>query len=126
MKIKFLSLKIGHQAFWSPTFYDWPLTICVKMLNLASREWCIEFATLLILCCDFWANEDTNTFSTSKWPSEPYFCERYKFKYQCSYFDWLENWDLKRKFMIFSPVANLMHHPLWFITTVSSKYAAEL
>ena len=61
------------------------------------------------LCCNFWANEDTNTFSTSKWPSEPYFCEINK--YQCSYFNWLQRCDLKRKFMISSPVANLMHHP---------------
>ena len=32
---------------------------------------------------------------------------------QCSYSNWLKNYDLKRKFMIFSPVANLMHHPLF-------------
>ena len=62
------------------------------------------------LCCNCWANEDTNTFSTSKWPSEPYFCERYK--YQCSYFNWLQSCDLKRKLIIFSPVANLMHQSL--------------
>ena len=44
---------------------------------------------------------------------EPYFCERYK--YQCLYFNWLQSYKLKRKFMIFSPFANLMHHPLFSI-----------
>ena len=43
--------------------------------------------------------------------SEPCFCKRYK--YQCSYFDWLKNYDLELIFMIFSPVANWMHHPLY-------------
>ena len=33
---------------------------------------------------------------------------------KCSYFDWLKNYDLKCKFMIFSPVANLMHHLLGY------------
>ena len=33
-------------------------------------------------------------------------------KFQCSYLDWLKNYNLKLKFMIFSPVANLMHHSL--------------
>ena len=42
--------------------------------------------------------------------TEPYFCEKYK--YQCSYINWLKNYDLKRKFVIFRPVPNLMHHPL--------------
>ena len=56
------------------------------------------------------STENANTFSTSKWPSEPYFCERYK--YQCSYLNWLKNYNLKHKFMLFSPVQNLMHHPL--------------
>ena len=46
--------------------------------------------------------------STSKWPSEPY----YPYKYQCSYFNGLQSCDLKRKFMTFRPVANLMHHPI--------------
>ena len=31
-----------------------------------------------------------------------------------SYFNWLKNYDLKCKFMIFSPVANLMHHLLGY------------
>ena len=39
-----------------------------------------------------------------------FFCKRYK--YQCSYFNWLQSCDLKRKFMTFRPVANLMHHPI--------------
>ena len=38
---------------------------------------------------------------------ESNFCERYK--YQCLYFNWLQSYDLKCKFMIVSPVANLMH-----------------
>jgi hypothetical protein len=43
-------------------------------------------------------------------PQNDRLCEVYK--YQFSYFDWLKNYNLKHKFMIFSPVANLMHHPL--------------
>ena len=38
------------------------------------------------------------------------FCKRYK--YQCPHFNWLKNCVLKHKFMIFNPVANLMHYPL--------------
>ena len=49
--------------------------------------------------------------------SEPCFCKRYK--YQCSYFDWLKNYDLKGKFIIFNPIANLMHHPLQSTIRVS-------
>ena len=35
-----------------------------------------------------------------------------RFSRSSSYFDWLKNYNLKLKFLIFSPVANLMHHPL--------------
>ena len=51
-------------------------------------------------------------FQHLKMTSEPSFCERYR--YQCSCFNWLKNYNLKCKFMIFSPVANLMHHPLHY------------
>ena len=42
-------------------------------------------------------------------------CERYK--YQCPYFNWLQSCDLKRKLIIFSPVANLMHQSLCMCIT---------
>ena len=32
--------------------------------------------------------------------------------WKCSYLHWHKNYNIKRKFMISSPVANLMHHPL--------------
>ena len=31
---------------------------------------------------------------------------------KCSYLHWYKSYNMKCKFMIFSPVANLMHHPL--------------
>ena len=59
---------------------------------------------------------------------EPYFCERNE--YQCSYFNWLKNYDLKCKFMTFSPVANLMHHPLYmyliFLLSFFQRIANQL
>ena len=38
----------------------------------------------LILCHSFWFNQDIDTLSTSKWPSELQFCERF-------YCSWLKN-----------------------------------
>ena len=32
--------------------------------------------------------------------------------WKCSYLHWHKSYNIKRKFMIFSPVANFMHHPL--------------
>ncbi len=32
---------------------------------------------ICVLCHNFWTNYDLDLFSTSKWPSEPCFCERY-------------------------------------------------
>jgi hypothetical protein len=36
------------------------------------------FGLRCILCHNFWTNYDLDLFSTSKWPSDLQFCERYK------------------------------------------------
>ena len=38
------------------------------------------------------------------------------------YSNWFKNYNIKRKFMIFSPVANLMHHPL---DTMDSSFFSQ-
>ena len=38
--------------------------------------------------------------------------------WKCTYLHWHKSYDIKRKFMIFSPVTNLMHHPLFYLSTV--------
>ena len=55
---------------------------------------------------------------------EPYFCERYG--YQCLYFNCLQSYDLKCKFMIGSPVANLMHHPLYKKGNVENTFKNDI
>ena len=35
------------------------------------------FCLICVLCDNFWTNYDLDLFSTSKWPSELQFCERY-------------------------------------------------
>ena len=49
-------------------------------LETCIEEWILEAKTDLIcvLCHNFWTNFDLHLFSTSKWPSNCQFCERYK------------------------------------------------
>ena len=37
---------------------------------------------ICVLCHNFWTNYDLDLFSTSKWPSELQFCERYLCRWQ--------------------------------------------
>ena len=69
-----------------------------------------------VLCCSLWSNHDLEMLDTSKWLSEPNFCEIYQC--QCSYLNWFKRYDIKYKFVIFSPVANIGHQSLlafWFL-----------
>ena len=46
---------------------------------------------ICILCHNVWTNWDTDPFSTSKWPSEPQFCEKYQCGWQKNDQNWAEN-----------------------------------
>ena len=37
---------------------------------------------ICVLCHNFWSNQDVDLLSTSKWPSEPQFCERWTYIWQ--------------------------------------------
>ena len=41
-----------------------------------------ENGNMCILCHNFWTNWDLEPWSTSKWPSEPQFCERWTYKWR--------------------------------------------
>ena len=56
------------------------------------------------LCCSFWSNWDLDTFSPSKWPSAPQFCERYICSWQKSDQKWLENGQTQKLSFFYWPV----------------------
>ena len=60
------------------------------------------FGLCCILCHNFWTNYDLDLLSTSKWPSEVQFCDKYKGMYVSK--KWLEfvvKWSVKRRTFYF-------------------------
>ena len=53
-------------------------------MNTRGENWLLwkGLTVCCILCHDFWTNYDLDLFSTSKWPSELQFCERYVCRWQ--------------------------------------------
>ena len=71
------------------------------------------------MCHNFWTNSDVDPFRTSKWSSEPQFCERYSCAWQKKWLERVEKWPfISHKFWE-SPPNYLV--AVWFHTVCKLK-----
>ena len=87
--------------------------ICVFVKNRTKMEM-ETFAFCYIWVHEFWTNVDLDLLSTSKWPSEPQFCERWKYIWQKNGQKWSYNSYLRVTFILKQSLPKLNYWILSF------------
>ena len=97
------------KEFWKNSYFENMRAGFLRVVKIhfggIALKWCIlmheKKCFWLTLCCSFWSNKILDTPCTSKWPSEPQFCERYLSSCQ-KMATFVEKWQfLKLKFSVF-------------------------
>ena len=101
---KIRSFQSGCSKFFNPAFKYTNQRVIRRESKSASYSKGVGptlFGLRCIFCHDFWTNCDLDLFSTSKWPSDLQFCERYKGRCQKKWLEIIVKWSKKRRTLCF-------------------------